>query len=61
MNVSAEYKDLRDVLKKAKNLILLNHSSYNYTINLKSERTFLFDLLYNFSVMKLNTLRKYLK
>ena len=61
VNVSAEYKDLRNVFKKAENLIFLNHDLYDHAIDLKSERTFLFDLLYNLSAMKLNMFREYLK
>ena len=61
MNVSVKYKDLKDVFKKTENLILLNHDSYNHTINLKSKRTFLFNLLYNLSATELNTFKKYLK
>ena len=61
MNVSAEYKNLRDVFEKAENLILSDHDSYNYTINLKSEKTFLFNSLYNLSATELSTFREYLK
>ena len=61
MNVSAEYKDLKDIFEKTENLTPSDHSLYDYVIDLKSERIFLFNLLYNFSAMKLNMFRKYLK
>ena len=61
VNVSAEYKDLKNVFEKTENLILLDHSSYSHAINLKSEKTFLFNSLYNLLAMKLNMFREYLK
>ena len=61
VNVLTEYKDLNNIFEKTENLILLNHSLYDYAIDLKLKRTFLFDLLYNLSAMKLNMFRKYLK
>ena len=61
VNVSTEYEDLSNIFEKTENLILLNHSSYDHAIDLKLKRTFLFNLLYNLSAMKLSTLRKYLK
>ena len=61
VNVSTEYEDLSNVFEKTENLILSDHDSYDHVIDLKSERTFLFSLLYNFSAMKLSTFRKYLE
>ena len=61
VNVLTEYKDLNNVFEKTENLILLNHDSYDHTIDLKSERTSLFDSLYNLSAMKLSMFREYLK
>ena len=54
MNVSTKYKDLNDVFEKTENLIFSDHNSYDYTINLKSEKTSSFDLLYNLLAMKLS-------
>ena len=61
VNVSTKYEDLNDVFEKTENLIFLNYDLYDYTIDLKSEKTSLFSLLYNLSAMKLNMFRKYLK
>ena len=61
VNVSTEYEDLNNVFEKTENLIFLNHSLYDYAIDLKSEKTSLFDSLYNLSAMKLSIFRKYLK
>ena len=61
VNVLTEYEDLSNVFEKTENLILSDYDSYDHAINLKSERTFLFDLLYNFSATELSMLRKYLK
>ena len=61
VDVSTKYEDLSNVFEKTENLILSDHNSYNHAIDLKSERTSLFNLLYNLSAMKLNMFRKYLK
>ena len=61
VNVSTEYEDLSNVFEKTENLILSDHSSYDHAIDLKSERTSSFSLLYNLSAMKLSMFRKYLK
>ena len=61
VNVLTKYEDLSDVFEKTENLIFSDHDLYDYTINLKSEKTFLFSLLYNLSAMKLSMFRKYLK
>ena len=61
VNVSAKYKNLKNVFEKAENLTLLNHNSYDYVIDLKSEKTSSFNSLYNLSATELSTFREYLK
>ena len=61
MNVLTEYEDLNNVFEKTENLILSDHSLYDYAIDLKLKRTSSFDLLYNLSTIKLSMFRKYLK
>ena len=61
VNVLTEYEDLNNMFEKTENLIFSDHSSYDYAINLKSEKTSSFNSLYNLSAMKLSMFRKYLK
>ena len=61
VNVSTKYEDLSNVFEKTENLIFSDHNLYDHAIDLKSEKTSSFNLLYNLSAMKLSMFRKYLE